>query len=59
MKWMGRLSVTEIDRGGVYVMDRWTKCQKMDLPLKQVQFIKIYWTGTRMCYSTLSISLSF
>ena len=28
MKWMGRLSVTEIDRGGVYVMDRWTKCQK-------------------------------
>ena len=27
MKWMDRPSVTEIDRGGVYEMDRQTKCQ--------------------------------
>ena len=29
MKWMDRLSVTEMDRGGVYEMDRQTKCQKI------------------------------
>ena len=28
MKWMDRPSVTEMDRGGVYEMDRQTKCQK-------------------------------
>ena len=28
MKWMDRPSVTEVDRGVVYEMDRPTKCQK-------------------------------
>ena len=28
MKWMDQSSVTEMDRGGVYEMDRQTKCQK-------------------------------
>ena len=35
MKWMDRPSITELDRGGVYEMDRQTKCQKkMEMPLK-------------------------
>ena len=28
MKWMDRPSVTEMDRGGVYEMDKQTMCQK-------------------------------
>ena len=45
-----RPSVTEIDRGGIYEMDQLTKCQKMDLILKQVQFNKIFLTGPSMWY---------
>ena len=30
MKLMERPRVTEIDQGGVYIMDRQTKCQKLE-----------------------------
>ena len=39
MKWMDRQSFTEMDRGGVYEMDRKKKCQKMEMPLKQINKI--------------------
>ena len=38
MKWMNRPVVTEIDRGGVYEMDRHTKWQKMEMPLNWRKF---------------------
>ena len=47
MKWMDRLSVTEMD---AHEMDRQTECQKMEMPLKWIKFYKIFFTGTRMCY---------
>ena len=50
MKWIDQPSVTELDREGVYEMERQTKCQKMEIPLKWKTFSKIFWTGTRMCY---------
>ena len=50
MKWMDRPSVTEMDIGGVYEMDRQTKCLKMEMPLKWIIFYKICFTCTRMCY---------
>ena len=34
MKWMDGASVTEMDKGGVYEMNRQTKCQEMEMPLK-------------------------
>ena len=34
MKWIDRPSVTEMDKGGVYEMERQTKCQQMEMPLK-------------------------
>ena len=49
MKWIDRPSVTEMDRGGIYEMDRQTKCHKNEMPLKWIKFNKICWTGTRMC----------
>ena len=55
---MDRPCVTEMDRGGVYEMDRQTKWQKMEIPVKWIKFNKICWTGTRMCYYILSISLA-
>ena len=33
----GQTSVTEMDRGGVYELDRHTKCQKMKMPLKWIK----------------------
>ena len=48
MKWMDSLSVTEINRGGVYEMDRQTKCQKMEMPLKCIKFNDFCWTDTIM-----------
>ena len=35
MKWIGRLSVQEMDRGCVYEIERRSKClKKMEMPLK-------------------------
>ena len=34
MKWMDRPSVTEMETGRVYEMDRRKKCQKMEMALK-------------------------
>ena len=35
---MDGLSVTEMDRGGVYVMDEQKKCQKRKMPQKWIKF---------------------
>ena len=45
-----RPSVTETDRVGVYEMDRQTNRQKSEMPLKLIKFLKIFFTGTRLCY---------
>ena len=50
MKWIDRPSVTEMDRGGVYEMERRTKYQKNEMPLKGIKVSKFFWTGTRRCY---------
>ena len=51
LKWMDGPSVTEMDRGGVYEMDRQTKCQKIEMLLKWIDLNEILWTGTsRVCY---------
>ena len=42
MKWMDKPSVTEMNRGGDYEMDRHTKCQKMEMPLSLMKFNNIY-----------------
>ena len=34
MKWMDRPSVTEMERGGVYEMDRQKSKKNMEMPLK-------------------------
>ena len=34
MKWMDRPSVTEMERGGVYEMDRRKSTKNMEMPLK-------------------------
>ena len=36
MKSIDRPSVTEIERGGVYEMNRWKKCQPMEMTLKWI-----------------------
>ena len=36
IKWMDIQSVKEIDRGGVYEMDRKKKCQKLEISLKGI-----------------------
>ena len=38
MKWLDRPSATEMDKGRAYEMDRQTKCQKMEMPLKWIKF---------------------
>ena len=38
----GQTGVTEMDRGGVYKMDRHTKCQKKRMPLKWTTFYRIF-----------------
>ena len=40
MKCMDGSSDTEMDREGLYEMNRKTKCQKMELPLKWIRFKK-------------------
>ena len=50
MKWMDRPTVTEIDRGVVYEINRQTKCQKMEMSLKWIKLYKIFLTDTKMCY---------
>ena len=55
MKWMDRQSITEIGREVFYEMDRQTKCQKMEIPLKWIRFF----TSTRMCYYIWSVSVAF
>ena len=50
MKLMDGQSVTEMDRRGVYEIDRQTKCQKIEMPLKLITFYKKFFTGSRMCY---------
>ena len=37
MKFIDRPSVTEIERGGVYEMNRWKKCQQMEMTLKWIK----------------------
>ena len=37
MKWMDRPSDTEMERGGVYEMDRQKKCQKIEMPLTWIK----------------------
>ena len=59
MKLTDRPSVTEMDREGVYEMDRQTKMQKMEMPLKLIKMNKSFWIGTRMCYYILSMSVAF
>ena len=59
MKWMDRPSVTEMDIGGVYEMDRQKKCLKMEMPLKWIIFYKICFTCTRMCYYSWYTSVAF
>ena len=54
MKWIYRPSVTEMDSGGVYEMERQTKCKKLEMPLKWMTSSKICWTGTRMSYQILN-----
>ena len=48
-----------MDRGGVYKMDRQTKCKQIEMPLKWKKLNKIFLTGTRMCCYILSISVAF
>ena len=48
MKWMDRPSVTEINRGSVYEIDRQTKCQKMEMLLKRLKLFTFFLTGTRL-----------
>ena len=57
--WQTSPSIIEMDRGGIYKIDRHTKCQKMEMPLKWITFLKIFFTGTRMCYYIWSISVAF
>ena len=49
MKWIDRPRVTEMDRGD-YEMERRTKCQKMEMPLKWKTFSKIFWTASIVIY---------
>ena len=41
IKWMDRPSVTEMEKGGVYKLDRQKKCQKMFMPLKCILYISV------------------
>ena len=50
MKWMDTASVTEMDRGGVYEMDRRTKCHKNGNATEMEKCYTIFQTGTIMCY---------
>ena len=59
MKWMDIPSVTEMDRGGVYEMDRQKKRQKNETPLKWIKFYKTIWTDNKMCFYILFISVAF
>ena len=43
-------SVTETDRGDVYEMDGQTNRQKNANATEIDQVLKIFFTGTRMCY---------
>ena len=36
MKSIDSPSVTEIERGGFYEMNRWKKCQQMEMTLKRI-----------------------
>ena len=57
---MDRLSVTEISKGGVYEMDRRTKCQKNGNTTEMDKIFKnIFWTGTRMGDYIWYISVAF
>ena len=50
MKWMDRPSVTEMDTGGVYEMDRQTKCQKNENATDIDKILYNFLTGTIMSY---------
>ena len=54
MKQMDRPSVTEMYRGGVYEMDIQPNCQK-----KSDKIVKVFFSGTIMCYNISSISVAF
>ena len=45
-----RPSVTETDRVGVYEMDRQTNRQKNKMPLKLIEFYKIFFIHITMGY---------
>ena len=62
MKWMDGPSVTEINRGSVYEINRQTKFHKMEMLLKRIKFNTILLTGTIVwilvafpCFGTFSI----
>ena len=38
MKWMNKPSVTEMEKGGVYEMDRRKSAKNMEMPLKYIKF---------------------
>ena len=48
-----------MDKGGVYEIDRRTKGQKMEMPLKWITFDMILGTGTQMCYCIFFILVAF
>ena len=49
-KWIEKVSMKWIDR---------QNAKKMEMPLKWINFYNICFTGTRMCYYILSISVAF
>ena len=62
---MDRPSVTEMDRGSVYKMDRHTNCQKKNGNATEIDknvsdcFLRLFFAGTIMCYFISSISVAF
>ena len=55
-----RPSVTETDRGGVYEMDRQTNRQKKGkCHWYWSNYIRFFFTGTRVCYYIWSISVAY
>ena len=49
MKLMDRPIVYDMDREGVYEIDRQTKCRKNWNATQMDKIIRFFWTGTTMC----------
>ena len=50
MKWKDRPSVTEMDRGDVYELERQTKCKKNGNSTEMDKVFLDFKTGAIMCY---------